>query len=208
MSGDRWAAVAVQWGKVREQWQASRRLRLAVLAIVAFAGLHVLDAIETRRLEAVAQYNADLQLRERLQRIAEHPEWIEHADAAESELSVLRRQMLAVASGGQAQAEARGWLTEFAGSVGLSEPSVKVESVLDVPGHEGLQQVLARLDGRLGEFGQAALVRGLAHGLPWVQVEKLDIDPAKTPRVGMVVRFYYRRDAMTATAGPEQESGA
>ncbi len=195
-----------QWASARHQWDGNRRLRLAVLAIMAFAGLHVLAALDDRRIEAMSRYDKDLQLRERLQLVAEQPEWMERASEAEAELAMLHRQILQVASAGQAQAEARAWLTEFAASIGLAETSIKVENVLDVPGREELRQVLARMDGRLPAFGQAALVRGLSRGLPWIQVERLEIDQTSTPRVSVVVRFYYKRAPVDVTATGQEAS--
>ncbi|MBD9369573.1 hypothetical protein [Xanthomonas sp. XNM01] len=206
MSRDRLEQLRGQWAGAKRQWADNRRLRLAVMVIVVFAGLHVLMALNDLRLDAMEQYDKDLQLRERLQLVAGQPEWVERAEQAEAELAMLHRQILQVSSAGQAQAEARAWLSEFAASIGLAETSIKVENVLDVPGRDELRQVLARLDGRLPAFGQAAAVRGLARGLPWIQVERLDIDQANTPRVSMVVRFYYKRSAV-ATPPAAQEAG-
>ncbi len=207
MSREQWGKLREQWLKVREQWQGNRRLRVAGMAIVIFAGLHVLGALDDQRTKAVAQHETDLQLRERMELLAAQPEWVERASEAEAELDTLQRQMLQVGSAGQAQAEAHAWLTELAGAVGLEAPSIKVESVLDVPGHGELQQVLARLDGKLPEFGQAALLRGLSRGLPWVQVERLELgEQAKSSRANMVVRFYYQRGAGDAAAST-QEAG-
>ncbi|MCH1910220.1 MULTISPECIES: hypothetical protein [Stenotrophomonas] len=206
MSREQWDKLRGQWLKVREQWQGNLRLRVAAMFIVVFAGLHVLDALDGRRAKAAAQYEADLQLRERMELVAAQPEWTKRASQAEAELDALRRQMMQVGSAGQAQAEARAWLTELAGTVGLEGPTIKLESVLDVPGHADLQQVLARLDGKLPEFGQAALLRGLSRGLPWVQVERLELgEQAKSSRVNMVVRFYYKRGAGDAPATAEEK---
>ena len=206
MSREQWDKLRGQWLKVREQWQGNLRLRVAAMFIVVFAALHVLDALDGRRAKAAAQYEADLQLRERMELVAAQPEWTKRASQAEAELDALRRQMMQVGSAGQAQAEARAWLTELAGTVGLEGPTIKLESVLDVPGHADLQQVLARLDGKLPEFRQAALLRGLSRGLPWVQVERLELgEQAKSSRVNMVVRFYYKRGAGDAPATAEEK---
>lgn len=207
MSREQWDALRAQWLKVREQWQGNLRLRLAAMVIVVFAGLHVLSALDGWQAKVVARYEDDLQLRERMELVVAQPEWVDRASQAEAELDALQRQILQVGSAGQAQAEARAWLTELAGTVGLEGPTIKVESVLDVPGHADLQQVLARLDGKLPEFGQALLLRSLSRGLPWMQVERLELgEQTKSSRVNMVVRFYYKRGAGEVAAIMQEDS--
>ncbi len=207
MSHAQWEKLRAQWLKIREQWQGNLRLRLAAMVIVVFAGLHVLSALNSWQAKLVARYEDDLQLRERMELVVAQPEWVERASQAEAELDALQRQILQVGSAGQAQAEARAWLTELAGTVGLEGPTIKVESVLDVPGHPDLQQVLARLDGKLPEFGQALLLHSLSRGLPWMQVERLELgEQTKSSRVNMVGRFYYKRGAGEVAAVMQEDS--
>ena len=206
MSVDRYEKLREQWSRIRAQWNGTPRLRLAAMIMVVFAGLHVLSALDNQRSRLSDQYEEDLQLRERMELLAAQSEWEGRADEAEAALLALQRQLLQVSSAGQAQAEARSWLTELAEAQALEGTTIKLESVLDVPGHPQLLQVLARLDGKLPEFGHMGLLRNLSRALPWVQVEKLELGSLnKTARVSMVVRFYYRR-AGDQTAGASQES--
>ena len=149
---------------------------------------------------------ADSRLRQRLEHVAAQPEWVERAKQAEAELDGLRREMRVAANAGQAQAEIQAWLSEFAAAQKLSSPAVKVQDVLEVPGHPELMQVLARLDGTLPAFEQHSLVRGLERGLPWMQVERLEIGEQNEAKVSLVMRAYYRRpehgpETRTAIAG-------
>lgn len=196
--------IGAEWGKIVAQWRDNRRLRLAVLVVLAILGWQVLDMVDRQRQAEATEYGNSQELRRRLERIADQPEWEERARQAEAELETLRRQLMAVSGSGQAQAEVRSWLTEFAGAIGLPQPMIKVEDVLDVPEHPELLQVLARMEGRLPTFGHAPLARGISRGLPWIQVERLEI--GEDGRVSMVVRAYYRRSAQ-ALAGDQAEEG-
>ena len=48
--------------------------------------------------------------------------------------------------------------------------------------------------------GHEAFVRGLAVGLPWVQAERLEVGDQSPPRVGVVVRAYFRNEESVAPA--------
>jgi hypothetical protein len=185
---------------VRGQWRENRRLRLAVLVVLVILGVQALGVIGKWSAAAAERQLADMKLRERLDLIGAQPEWLDRADEAEAELDLMQRQMLTVASAGQAQAEVHAWLSEFAKSGGVADPTIKVEQVLDVPGQPALVQVLARLEGKLPAFGHAAVVRGVSWGLPWIQAERLEV--GEQARVNLVVRSYYRRGA-GYSASPE-----
>ncbi|MFN3703335.1 hypothetical protein [Thermomonas sp.] len=191
------------------QWSGNRRLRMAVLVALVVLTLHMLDGLSRYREAAMQAQASDARLMRGLAELAAQPEWVARAKQAETELEVLRRQMRTVSSAGQVQAEIQVWLTEFAKTQNLANPTVKVQEVLDVPGHPTLVQVLARLDGNLPAFSQRALVRGLAAALPWIQVERLEIGDQGAAKLSLVVRAYYRRapgvlsqDATAAEASP------
>ena len=190
------------------QWRDNHRLRMAVLVALVVLALHLLDGLGRHRETAMQAQASDARLGQRLAQLAAQPEWRARAKQAEDELDVLRREMRVVSSNGQAQAEVQAWLTDFAKAQTIAEPTVKVQEVLDVPGHPGLVQVLARLDGQLAAFSQRALAKRLAAALPWVQVERLEIGDQEVAKVSMVVRAYYRRapGAMTPDAQPAEVS--
>lgn len=190
------------------QWRDNRRLRMAVLVALVVLALHLLDGLGRHREAAMQAQASDARLGQRLAQLAAQPEWRARAKQAEGELEVLRREMRVVSSNGQAQAEVQAWLTDFAKAQTIAEPAVKVQEVLAVPGHPGLVQVLARLDGQLPAFSQRALAKSLAAALPWVQVERLEIGDQEVAKVSMVVRAYYRRapGALTPDAKPAEVS--
>lgn len=182
------------------QWRENRRLRMAVLVALVVLALHLLDGLGKHREAAMQAQVSDLALRQRLEAVMAEPKWKERAAQAETELEVLQREMSVVSTTGQAQAEIQIWLTEFAKAQALTAPTVKVQEVLDVPGQPQLMQVLARLDGTLPAFGQRSLAQGLARGLPWIQVERLEIGDQNPAKISLVVRAYYRRDGRAATS--------
>ena len=191
------------------QWSDNRRLRVAVLVALVVMALHLLDGLGRHREAAMQAQASDARLGRGLAQLAAQPEWAARAKQAEAELDVLRREMRAVSSAGQVQAEIQTWLTELAKAQNVANPTVKVQEVLDVPGHPALVQVLARLDGDLPAFSQKALARRLAAALPWIQVERLEIGDQGAAKLSLVVRAYYRRapgavfqDAAAAGASP------
>ena len=79
-----------------------------------------------------------------------------------------------------------------------------------MPGYPDLWQVMARLDGKLPQYGQAGLLRELSEALPWIQAERLEIDEADPARVVLVVRGYYRQadaDEPAATSDLAPDAG-
>jgi hypothetical protein len=185
---------ALALSNVRTQWRENRRLRMAVLVALVVLILRLMDGLDLRREALMQSQLSDMKLRQRLEAVIGQPKWRDRAEQASGELEVLRREMRVVSSAGQAQAEIQTWLSEFAKAQALGVPAVKVQEVLEVPNHPELMQVLARLDGTLPAFGQRPLVRALAVGLPWMQVERLEIGDQSPAKVSLVMRAYYRRD--------------
>lgn len=191
-----------QWTRIRDEWRANRRLRMAALVALAVLSTHAIAALEARKQAVVTRYTGDLELQTRLEGVSRQAAWTAHARRAAARLEAMREQVPLVRSSGLAQAELQSWLAGLATSAGVTEPRVRVEDTLDVPDHPGMWQVLARLDGQLPAFGQAAFVRAVSEGLPWIQVERLEIAEGTPARVGLIVRGYYRRDAADEAAAP------
>ena len=188
--------IAAQRERVLDEWRSNRRLRLAVLVIVLVGGVHLALSASERRAPDIEEYRRDAELVERLREASTESAWPARADEAGQRLAALHEGLPQVASTGLAQAELQAWLAQQAQGAGLGEPTVRVETTLDVPGHPELWQVLARLDatvpeGRLGPFLQA-----VAGGLPWIQVERLDVTGTRGgQRVVLTARGYYRKPA-------------
>jgi len=204
--------IRAQWQRARDEWRANRRLRLAGMAALAFLGIHLLLAMGDRREVLAARYGRDVELQARFAGMQAQKDWPERAAQAEAGLAEMRARVPAVTSAGLAQAEMQAWLTELAGRTGLAEPKVKVEDTLDVPGYPDMWQVMARLDGLLPQYGQAAFLRELSEALPWIQAERLEIAEADQARMMLVVRGYYRRagdEEPAAVAGdsPDTQGG-
>lgn len=200
-----------RWNQVLQQWRASRRLRIGVMVVALVAGLHLVLGLGDRTRALADEYRQQVGLLERLDEASRESAWPEYADQAEAALAAERETIPQVTSPGLAQAELQTWLTAQAAAGSLGEPSVRAEITLEVPGHEDLWQVIARLDGVVPERGLGRFVRGLAEGLPWIQVERLEVAEGRGTRVSVIVRGYYRRaeepamdglDQATAGAGP------
>ena len=182
-----------RWERVGEEWRANRRLRMAVLVALVVFAVNVIVALETQKRELIASYTGDLELQARLEGVSRQSQWAVRAKEAEARLEALRGQLPVVSGSGLAQAELQSWLTQLASSTGITEPQVKVEDTLEVEGHADMWQVLARLDGQLPAYGHAAFLRAVSDGLPWIQVERLEVAEGVPARVGLTVRGYYRR---------------
>ena len=205
--------IRAAWQRARDEWRANRRLRLAGMAALAFLGIHLLLAMGVQRQALVERHGRDVELQARFAGMQEQKDWPERAEQAQAGLAEMRARIPAVTGAGLAQAELQAWLTALAASNGLSEPKVRVEDTLDVPGYPDLWQVMARLDGKLPQYGQAGLLRELSEALPWIQAERLEIDEADPARVVLVVRGYYRQadadePAATSDLAPGTDTGA
>ena len=192
--------MRARWTRIGEEWRANRRLRMAVLIALVVLSVNVIVSLETRKQALIASYTSDLELQARLEGVSRQVQWKLRAKDAEARLEALRGQLPVVSGSGLAQAELQSWLTQLASAAGLAEPQVKVEDTLEVEGHPDLWQVLARLDGQLPAYGQAAFLRAVSDGLPWIQVERLEIAEGMPARVGLTVRGYYRRGQAQVTA--------
>lgn len=195
--------MRARWARIGEEWRANRRLRMAVLVALVVLAVNVIVALETQKRELIAGYTSDLELQARLEGVSRQSQWVERAKDAGARLEALRAQLPLVSGSGLAQAELQSWLTQLASSTGITEPQVKVEDTLEVEGHPDMWQVLARLDGQVPVYGHAAFLRAVSDGLPWIQVERLEIAEGTPARVGLTVRSYYRRgQAPAATPDP------
>ena len=185
--------IRAAWQRARDEWRANRRLRVAGMAALAFLGLHLLLAMGDQRGVLAERYGRDVELQARFAGMQEQKDWPERADQAEAGLAEMRARIPAVTGAGLAQAEMQAWLTELAARTGLVDPKVKVEDTLDVPDYPEMWQVMARLDGQIPQYGQAAFLRALSEALPWIQAERLEIAEGDQPRTVLVVRGYYRQ---------------
>lgn len=185
------------------EWRQNRRLRLGALVVLVVLGLHFVLGLADGRQAAMVQYQRDADLLARLQEAGRESAWPERAIEAEAALAAVEATLPEVASAGLAQAELQAWLAGQAASTGLSEARVRAETTLDVPGHPELWQVVARLDAQVPEGRMPMLLRALSGGLPWIQVERVDITQGRQTQVSLVVRAYYRK-----AAKGEIESGA
>lgn len=197
--------MRTQWQQALQQWRASRRLRVGVMAVALIAGLHLVLGLGDRNRALADEYRQQAGLLERLDEASRESAWPDHAARAEAALAEEKDTIPQVSSAGLAQAELQTWLTAQASAASLTEPRVRAETTLEVPGHEDLWQVIARLDGVAPEYGLQPFVRGLSEGLPWVQVERLEVAEGRgSTRVSVIVRGYYRR-ATEAAAGEVDE---
>ncbi|HEY0309787.1 MAG TPA: hypothetical protein VGC43_01425 [Luteimonas sp.] len=194
--------------RMRAEWQASRRLRLGVLAALLFLGAHAVLALSDRRQATVEAYERDEALFERLREASRERQWPARAEAAEARLAEVRHSVPPARSDGLAQAELQAWLTDLAAHADMTQANVRVETSLPVPGQDGLWQVLARLDGNLAEARIRDLVRALAAARPWVQTERLELQAGQQPRASLVVRGYFRAaDELDASQPPPRPAG-
>lgn len=193
--------MRARFEQMRAEWRQSRRLRLGALVVLVVVGLHFVLDLADGRQATMDQYRRDADLLARLQEAGKESAWPARADEAEAALAALETTLPQVASAGLAQAELQAWLAGQAASAGLAEARVRAETTLDVPGHPQLWQVVARLDGEVPQGRVPLLLRSLSAGLPWIQVERMDITQARQAQVSLVVRAYYRKAADADATG-------
>lgn len=187
-----------QWNQLLAQWRANRRLRLFMLGALLIAGTHGLLALDDATTGRMQQHAADEDLLTSLQVAGRGLEWPQRAQDAEKALQVLRESTPAVVGSGMAEAELQAWLSTLARDHKLSDVKIQVEATVDVPGHPGLLQSVARLDGMIPQYGQQAFLKELAGALPWVQVQNLDLSGEGPTRVALIARAFYRQSEAAA----------
>ncbi len=187
--------MRAQFERMAAEWRQSRRLRLGTLVVMVVLGLHFVLGLADGREAKMDAYRRDADLLARLQEAGKESAWPERAAEAEAALAAVEKTLPEVASAGLAQAELQAWLAGQAASAGLAEARVRAESTLDVPGHPDLWQVVARLDAQIPQGRAPQLLRALSAGLPWMQVERMDISQGRQTQVSLVVRAYYRKPA-------------
>lgn len=164
------------------------------MAVALIVGLHLVVGLGDRNRALADEYRQSAGLLERLDEASRESAWPDRAAEAEAALAAERETIPQVSSAGLAQAELQTWLTAQAAVASLAESRVRAETTLEVPGHEDLWQVIARLDGTTSEQRLQGLVRALSQGLPWIQVERMELAEARgATRVSVIVRGYYRR---------------
>lgn len=175
------------------EWRQNRRLRLGALVVLVVLGLHFVLGLADGRDADKQAYRRDADLLARLQEAGKESSWPERATEAEAAVVALEATLPEVASAGLAQAELQAWLAGQAAAGGLAESRVRAETTLDVPGHPQLWQVVARLDAQVPAGRMPLFLKGLAGGLPWIQVERVDVSQGRQTQVSLVVRAYYRK---------------
>ncbi len=179
--------------KLLADWRSNVRLRIGAMVALAILVANLLAAMERAKDVRIQAYERDARLDASMREMSREPAWVERAAQARQQLGQMREGLPAVERAGLVKAEMQVWLTRLAQDTGLVAPQIKVEEALEVPEHPDFWQVVARLEGTLPQYGHGPFVRALAEGLPWVQVERMELTEGKAARVSVVVRGYYRR---------------
>lgn len=188
MSATMYAASA----SLQAQWQASRRLRLALGVAALIAVLHAVVSLAEARAAQIERYLADRALLERLQGAAADAAWTARASEAGAALAALEASMASAGSAGEAQAELQALLSGVASAAGIAAPRARSQAAVEVAGLPEVWQVVARLDVTTPAASLEALLRELAKR-PWVRVERIEIRDATPAQAQLIVRAYVRK---------------
>ncbi len=183
--------------RLLDDWHANPRLRIATMVATAVLVANAWFAMDHQRQARVDAWQRDLKLDKGMQAvIREAPAWVLRERKAADKLIDMQAQLSMVDQPGLAKADMQAGLAQLAKDAGLTDAQVKVEDVLAVPGHPDFWQVMARIEGSVPAYGQAGFVRALAQGLPWLQVERLEIGEGdQAQHASVVVRGYFRHPA-------------
>ena len=183
------------------QWQANRRLRIAVGLALLFAVFNVAASFSASRAETVSTYREQHRLWERLDGAARDAVWTERAAEATAALAQVESTMAAVSGDGEAQAEAQAILQGLAVAAGLPTALVRSEGAVLQRDPMPVWEVAARMDAEGGMLEINQLLASLA-AQPWVQVERMDIRDGAPGRVQITVRAYFRNLDAVESASP------
>lgn len=178
--------------RMRAQWLQTPRLRYFTLIGLLIAGAHAALTVADTRDALIKAYEEDRDLMVRLHSASAQSDWFKHSERAQEQLVALLRSLPFASNDGQAQAETRAWLEEQGKDGGLQGATIRVEESLEVPGHPGMRQVLARLDGQASMMEVGGFLRSLSLALPWVQAQRMELSDGQPGKVSVIVRSYYR----------------
>ncbi|HAI58559.1 MAG TPA: hypothetical protein DCM32_01595 [Xanthomonadaceae bacterium] len=177
---------------LKAQWQANRRLRIAVGLAALFGLLHLAFALSDARSARIEAYLTDRALLERLEGAAADAEWVGRATEAREALDAMEATMAAAVGAGEAQAELQALLDGLATGAGIAGSRVRSEAAVPIEGLPGVWQVVARLDASASPTAIEALLHELA-GRPWLRVERIEIRDGNPGPIQLVVRAYLRQ---------------
>ena len=198
--------------RLRLQWLQTARLRYFTLLGLMIIGVHGVLTVADRRDALVKDYQQDRDLMARLRSASAQSEWLKHSERAQGQLVALLRSLPFARTDGQAQAETRAWLEEQGKEGNLQNVTIRVEESLEVLGHPGMRQVLARLDGAASLMEVRGFLRSLSLALPWVQAQRMELSDGQPGKVSVIVRSYYRDASLPVPrivlAKPAVDAGA
>lgn len=190
--------IAPQIARIRQEWQANRRLRLGALVILLVAGAHIASGLGERRSAIASDYRRELELLRRLQDASREALWPKRAAQVEAALQAERASLPTAPTAGAAKAEMQAWLNAQVPPTGVRVERIQVEAATDVPDHPGFWQVPARVDvvAPLGTVG--GFMRRLSEALPWIQAERVEASGEGETRLSVILRGYYRKGPRAA----------
>lgn len=201
-----------QFERMHQEWRQSRRLRLGALVVLLILGAHVVLTLSDRQQAMADDYRRDAALLGRLEEASRESAWPERAEQAEAAAEAMRTSIPQAASAGLAQAELQAWLGGQAAVGQLEQARVRAEATLDVPDRPDLWQVVARVEGGVPAGGLERFLQALSSGLPWIQVERLEVTEGRETQLSAIVRGYYRKPdeapAADAAGAPAAAGGA
>jgi hypothetical protein len=190
-----------QWGRLRHEWRQNARLRWGALVVVAILGLQLVMRFMDDRTAVHKEFERTSDLFVRLDTTAAETAWPARADATVKARDALLASIPEARTEGAARADLQAWLSRLATDAVVDQPSVVVDTVIDVPDYPELRQAVGRVEGTVATPRDVApFVRGLASGLPWVQADQVEIGEGQPARVSAIVRAYYRRPGVVGTA--------
>jgi Tfp pilus assembly protein PilO len=193
-----------QGERIRQEWRQNARLRWGVLVVVLILGARGVLAVSDARVEIAKQQARDTELLARLEATAAETDWPRRARRAEAARSAMLAGLPEARTEGAARADLLARLDQLAKDAVIATPTVRVETVLDIPDEPGLRQAVGRIEGTVAtRLDVAPVARALAAGLPWMQVEQLEFAEGEPVRVSAIVRTLYRipDDARPAEVG-------
>ncbi len=180
--------------QLQGQWRSNRRLRIATGLAGVVLVLNLVAGFDDRRAEAIADYQRQHALLQRLEGAAADAQWMARAEAAAVARSDLEEQITPVAGPGEARAELQAQLTAMASASGLGDIRVRTEGAVPMENLADVWQVVARVDASTTPAATDAFLRDLATRL-WIQVERIEVRDGAPGQIQMIVNGVFRAAA-------------
>ena len=187
-------ALAGQWRKAREEWNANQRLRWGALVILAILFLYLCMLLLDWRASLQEQYRQrSLQLY-KVAALSGQDQWLLRAEGVKTVQKALQAEIPHATSIGLAQAEVQTSIRQLLNAFG-PKLSTDPRPPAQVPGQPGIWRLPVSIRGLLTQAQLNSILHRIESSDRLIVIEELTIGfVQRMPNISMTITAYYRVD--------------